>query len=184
MVDSDPHTNDSRPMTTGPDLASLIRQHKGTRSYEDLARDGGRIIGRGRYHQLETEALKAFPKPATIEGVARALTLPVSEVVLACARSLGVPVPAGYGPDTMTLGGVGHLPDSTREVIADVAREFIRLVEHQQEHHEPPTTHAGVSPAIESDPPVSVTVEAPEIADKPRAASPRPRRGTRGSSHP
>lgn len=78
-------------MGTG-DLRELIARHQGDRSFERLARDSHGIPTKGRWHQLATGPIKNFPDPETIYGVARALGVTVTEVVMAAARSLGIEV--------------------------------------------------------------------------------------------
>lgn len=114
------------------DLANLIATYKGTRSYEQVARDCGEGVTGARIHQLATRSLRTFPEPATMARLARGLSVPVREVLLAAARSLGMNLPTGYDTDSMTLAGVANLPTAAREAIANVAREMVRLHEIQR----------------------------------------------------
>lgn len=74
------------------DLARLISAHKGTRSYEQLAKDCGGGLTSQRLQQIGTATLKEFPQPRTMAALARGLRVPVGEVVLATAESLGLDV--------------------------------------------------------------------------------------------
>lgn len=100
------------------DLQHLLAQRKGTRSYERLSRDCGGNPGAKRLQQLGTQPIKNFPDPPTVEGLARGLGVTRTEVVLACARSLGVAV---EHDDALSLDTAGLTPrqtDALRMVIA------------------------------------------------------------------
>lgn len=72
------------------DLAGLIKQHQGDRSYIQLSRDCGGVPKSARLHQLVTEPQKTFPEPPTLAGLARGLGVPLRVVVHAAARSVGL----------------------------------------------------------------------------------------------
>lgn len=129
MVDSTSTPRDFDPVSTEMDLSALITTHKGTRSYERLSRDCGGGVSAVRLNQLVRLPIKNFPDPATMTHLARGLTVPVREVLLATARSVGMNLPTGYDTDSLTLAGVADLPTTAREAIANVAREMVRLYE-------------------------------------------------------
>ncbi|WP_152975382.1 hypothetical protein [Rhodococcus rhodochrous] len=108
-------------------LAGLIADRKGTRSYEKVSQDCGGIPTSKRLHQLATQKPKNFPDPDTIRGLAQGLGVTITDIVMASARSLDLPVYTGNDPSALAIGGAGDLPDSTKEVLSTVAREFIKL---------------------------------------------------------
>ncbi|HEX9089776.1 MAG TPA: hypothetical protein VF867_19950 [Arthrobacter sp.] len=110
----------------GPTLAQLILARKDGRSYEQMSADcGGQPAGR-RLQQLTMPSIvmRAFPDPATITAVATGLGVSVVEVVLASARSLGLPVD-GARADMINIPGAGSLPEDSRQAVIDVARALV-----------------------------------------------------------
>src|SRR5690349_5605398 len=69
-------------------LADLIAARKGDLSYEALAQRGG--LSTAAVHKFATGNNKDFPPPATVHGLARALQVPVRDVVMAAAYGLGL----------------------------------------------------------------------------------------------
>ncbi len=120
-------TSDGVPVSDEQTLAGLIADRKGTRSYEKVSQDCGGIPTSKRLHQLATQKPKNFPDPDTIRGLAQGLGVTITDIVMASARSLGLPVYTGNDPSALAIGGAGDLPDSTKEVLSTVAREFIKL---------------------------------------------------------
>lgn len=110
-----------------PNLAALIADRKGTRSYDRLSEDCGGTPSSGRLHQMATRTLKNFPDPDSIRGMANGLGVTVTDIVMASARSLGLSVYTGNDPSALSIGGAGELPDSAKETLTTVAREFIKL---------------------------------------------------------
>jgi hypothetical protein len=109
-----------------PLLADLINDRKGTRSYADLERDTGGTITRGRFQQLATVRKQSkFPDPSTLRGIVMATNLPMREVVLAAARSVGLSVPP-EDPTILMIAGAGALPDDQKEILLNLARDLIR----------------------------------------------------------
>lgn len=125
-------------MSDEPTLAGLIADRKGTRSYDRLSDDCGGTPSSGRLHQMATKPLKNFPDPESIRGMARGLGVTVTDIVMASARSLELPVYTGNDPSALSIGGAGALDDSAKEALAAVAREFIRLTSQREDgaHHE------------------------------------------------
>lgn len=103
------------------DLRDLIVGTKGDRSYEQLSRDCGGVPTAKRLHQLATAQLKNFPDPPTIQGLARGMGVSVTEVVLASARSLELPV-RDLG-DVATIDPTGLTPEQ-----ADAVRHVVRAM--------------------------------------------------------
>ena len=115
-----------------PNLAALIADRKGTRSYDRLAEDCGGTPSSGRLHQMATRPLKNFPDPDSIRGMANGLGVTVTDIVMAAARSLDLPVYTGNDPSALSIGGAGTLPDSAKETLTTVAREFIKLTSQHE----------------------------------------------------
>lgn len=105
------------------DLPGLIRAHISDRSVVQLARDCGGTISPPRLHQMLKQPMRAFPDPDTIRGLARGLGVSVSDVIDACAGSLGLHT----SHDDLVIPGGGNLPPSSREVLLRVADELRRL---------------------------------------------------------
>jgi hypothetical protein len=118
-------------MTSAPDLATLIADRKGGRSYERLARDCGRTVTSARLQQMAKGQLAGFSTPKVIEGLARGLNATVTEVVAAMARSLGLDVRYGGDPNALVIGEAGRLPAAAREAVIAVA---LQLVEAYRVH--------------------------------------------------
>jgi hypothetical protein len=96
------------------DLRDLIARHKGDRSYDRLARESHDNPTSGRWHQLATQPRQSnFPRPDTIQGVARTLGVTVTEVVMAAARSMGIDV---REDDHGALSTAGLTPRQTQIV--------------------------------------------------------------------
>lgn len=120
------------PVSDEQTLAGLIADRKGTRSYDRLSRDCGGVPTSKRLHQLATVTPKNFPDPDTIRGLAAGLGVTVTDIVMASARSLGLSVYTGNDPSALSIGGAGELPDSAKETLTTVAREFIKLTSQHQ----------------------------------------------------
>lgn len=73
-------------------LSELIETHRGGRTYADLARDAGGAPSGERFRQLLNQPMKNFPDPPSVKGLAKALKVPRSVVILAAAQSLGLDV--------------------------------------------------------------------------------------------
>ncbi|MGN7133418.1 hypothetical protein ACTHQY_09105 [Rhodococcoides corynebacterioides] len=108
-------------------LAALIAERKGDRSYDRLSSDCGGTPSAARLQQLTTAPLKNFPDPPSIKGMSAGLGTTVTDIVLACARSLGLEVYDGTDPSALLLSGAAELPSSSRNLLIDLAGEFLRL---------------------------------------------------------
>lgn len=109
-----------------PTLAELILAKKGDRSYAKISRDCGHVPTDRRIQSMATSEIKAFPDVDTIRGLAIGLRVNESDVLLASARSLGLTV-ATSDPGSLILPGAGHLPDSAKEVLSEVAGELLKM---------------------------------------------------------
>lgn len=109
-------------------LSVLIATRKGDRSYERLSRDCGGIPTANRLQQIATRKLNEFPNPDTIEGLAAGLGATVTDITLACARSLGLNVRSG-DPRALVIADAGTLPGEAQEVILALSRQMLRLAE-------------------------------------------------------
>lgn len=109
-----------------PTLAELIATKKGARSYAKISKDCGGVPTDRRLQGMATTPIKAFPDVETIQGLAIGLRVNVTDVVVASARSLGLSV-AVSDPGALILPGAGHLPDSAKEVLTDVAGELLKM---------------------------------------------------------
>lgn len=64
-----------------------------------------------------------FPTTETILTIARVLNVPVREVVLACARSCGLPV-GGAAEFDLVIADGKLLPETTQDAILAIARDM------------------------------------------------------------
>ena len=123
--------NTTRPETADdpflhPNLADLIRERKGDRSFEEISRDSGGYPNKPRIQQLAGgREVKTFPEPETLMGLSRGLSVPLTEVILAAGRTLGMPIPPG-DPNTLMIAGAGSLSDNAKNIIFSLARELMR----------------------------------------------------------
>lgn len=108
------------------DLSTLLLERKAERSFERLSKDCGGYPTANRLQQIATGQLNEFPNPDTIKGIARGTGLTVTEVVLASARSLGLPV-RDADLSALVIAGAGDLPAGAKETIYSVARQMMRL---------------------------------------------------------
>lgn len=150
MPDEHTATNDQ----SVPNLQQLITEQKTlrNRSYGDYERMAGYVISRQRWQQLGTGArIKEFSEPATIKAMAEALEVDVAVVVLAMAKSLGLPIESGIAQSDLAV----MLPPSARNLTAEQRDAVVRLVRvfapEEDQHHAdqptPPTHQAATSGA-------------------------------------
>lgn len=109
-----------------PTLAELILAKKGERTYAKLSRDCGDIPTSQRLNSLVHKPMKAFPDAETMERLSIGLRVNVVDVVLASARSLGLPVSTS-DPGSLMLAGAGNLPGTAKEALASMAQELLKL---------------------------------------------------------
>jgi hypothetical protein len=103
-------------------LSELIDTHRGGRSYAELTRDGGGTPSAERIRQLLHQPMKNFPDPPSVRGLAKALKVSQTVVVLAAAESLGLDVRTG-SPRLVEL-----LPADTRDLTERQAAAIAHLV--------------------------------------------------------
>lgn len=111
---------------TQPTLAELILTKKGNRTFAKLSKDCGGVPTDRRLNSLVNAPMKGFPDAESIERLAIGLRVNVTDVVLASARSLGLPV-ATSEPGSLVLAGAGYLPSSAKEALAEMAGELLKL---------------------------------------------------------
>ncbi|WP_336794238.1 hypothetical protein [Gordonia malaquae] len=107
-------------------LADLVQQQKAARglSYRMLQERAGDVITAARWQQLGTGTrLKEFPEPATLEAMATALDVHITEVVLAAARSIGLNVTRGATSDLAAM-----LPPSAASLTVEQRDAVLTLV--------------------------------------------------------
>ncbi|OBB15084.1 hypothetical protein A5761_15210 [Mycolicibacterium setense] len=108
-------------------LQELITEQKrlSGRSYTDYETRAGRVISRQRWQQLGSgERIKEFSEPATIKAMAEALDVDVAVVVLAMAKTLGLPVDTGIAQSDLAV----MLPPSARNLTPEQRDAIVRLV--------------------------------------------------------
>lgn len=103
------------------DLKALIAERKGDRSYDQLERDSGGTPTAGRWQQMATRPPKNIPETATLIGMARALGVTVTEVVMAAARSCGMDVREDSHGSLSTAGLTPRQTQVVRMVISELA---------------------------------------------------------------
>jgi hypothetical protein len=110
-------------------LQALVRTRMDERGwgYADLARRSGDRLTRGRWQQLGTGVrLNNFPEPGNLAAMADALEVDVTTVILATARSLGLPAHR-RGPDFAHLlpAGIDQLPEGLQLALLTMIRAIV-----------------------------------------------------------
>ena len=109
-------------------IQHLIVRHKRDRSYERMAAVTNHALSSKRIQQLATQPMRNFPDPGTITNLAQILSTTSTEVLLACAVSLGVDVRTGDAVD-LVLPGAGRLPESSQDLLLSMSAEMQELHE-------------------------------------------------------
>jgi transcriptional regulator with XRE-family HTH domain len=109
-------------------------------SYGEAARRGG--IPRSTVHHLATtERLVRMPQPATLEGLARALDLPLDTIRRAAAEACGIhlyagePAGAAVSPDPevdVLIASLQKLSVDDRRHVAALVESRLHRGDHQQ----------------------------------------------------
>ncbi|MFC1402406.1 MULTISPECIES: helix-turn-helix transcriptional regulator [Streptacidiphilus] len=110
-------------------------------SYGEAARRGG--IPRSTVHHLATtERLVRMPQPATLEGLARALDLPLDAIRRAAAEACGIhlyagepPAGAAVAPDPevdVLIASLQKLSVDDRRHVAALVESLLDRGDHQQ----------------------------------------------------
>lgn len=109
---------------TVPTIRDLIRAaFDEGRSVRDLEQDSGYLVKYQTFQELGTNSPRQFPKETkTITGMAQALNVTETAVVLAYARGLGVPVEAGS--NTFAL----RLPPDVATIEPDMQNALISMI--------------------------------------------------------
>lgn len=109
-----------------PDLAQLIseRKHAHGWKYRELEARSGGIIKYQRWQQLATgKRITEFPEPATLQAIAEAIEVDVTAVVIAAARSIGLPVhDTGSDFASMLPAGVDGMDPDMRDALLRIIR--------------------------------------------------------------
>lgn len=118
----------SRDSTDVPSIKDLIRAALDTgKTVRQLEADSGDRVRFQTFQELSKHPPKQFPKFAeTIAGMATALNVSESTVVLAYATGLGVPVSAGPTFALRLPPGVDDLDPSMQDAIIQVARAALQ----------------------------------------------------------
>lgn len=83
-------------------LQELIANHKGNRTYADLAEASGGLLNALTFRNIAIkETAVRFPNVDALQGIATALNFHINDVVLAAARSMGL--------DTQPMPDVSHI---------------------------------------------------------------------------
>lgn len=109
-----------------PTLAQLITEQKDLYgySYAELAARTDHVISRQRWQQLGTGVrLHEFPEPATLAAISAALGVNVSHVLLATARTIGLPVEIDGTSDLARM-----MPYSARKLTVDQRNAILAVV--------------------------------------------------------
>ncbi|WP_394161666.1 hypothetical protein [Galactobacter valiniphilus] len=105
-------------------LIQFIEANRGDKRDADLIRLADGKLGRTYFTVLRKQGISAFPGATVIEGLAQALDVKVSEVVLAAARSLGLPAYSTTSRD-LVLYGAGELPIDSQRLLIETATNLL-----------------------------------------------------------
>ena len=107
------------------DLAQLITERKREMgwSYRKLAAQSGGVITWSRWQQLATGVrVVEFPEPETLMAIARGLDVDVTLVVMAAAKSIGLPVRSAAS----TFAAL--LPTTVDDIDPDMQDALLRVI--------------------------------------------------------
>lgn len=126
-----------------PELADLISHVKTTRgwSYQTLADRTEGVLTRQRWQQLGTTVrIKEFPEPETLSAIADALQVNITSVVLAAAKTIGLPVTRELSAlATLLPVGTERLADYQRDAIVGVIKAMLRSDEDRRRREDTST---------------------------------------------
>lgn len=111
------------------DLAQLIHDRRGARTYRDLEDDCGGRLSHQRWQQLATRHLRAFPAVATIVAVATGLNVSEQAVLLSVGESLGLHISAKPHLYDLIPAAVDNLPHTAVLAIAACVNAMIAIYE-------------------------------------------------------
>jgi len=114
---------------SGPTLALLIQQAKGTRSYREMKDKAAAVGLTSTLSSWQQWAMpdferKLLPDPVTVRAFAAGLGVSETEVLMAAARQVGLDVGEGNASD-LVLPGAGVLPPEDRNVLATLAAVLV-----------------------------------------------------------
>jgi len=117
------------------DLIEAARHSYGSKSlsYDALAKKCGGKPTAARLQQYVSTGLKNFPDPVSIEGLSVGLNTSAREVILASARSLGLPIDDAH-EDSLFINGISSLPASAQESVRSIGRELVNLARKAENH--------------------------------------------------
>lgn len=107
-----------------PTIKELIRSAlDGGKSVRDLAQDSGHRVKFQTFQELSVHPPKQFPKtPETITGMALALKVSETAVVLAYARGIGITVTSGSNFSMRLPADVDRLSPEMQEALVALTR--------------------------------------------------------------
>lgn len=125
MVDEEPDLDQSFDV---PTIKELIRSALDSgKSVRELAEESGQLVKFQTFQQLSNSPPKEFPKkPETITGMALALKVSETAIVLAYAKSLGITVTTGSNLSLRMPADVDKLSPEMQDAIIAVARAALK----------------------------------------------------------
>jgi transcriptional regulator with XRE-family HTH domain/plasmid maintenance system antidote protein VapI len=127
-----PHpTSGDEPTRTGHPytergIRALIERKRAGRSLASLADACGDDPTARRLQQITAHGIDYFPKPRTINGLAKGLGVSVTDVTLACAASLGLEVDE-MTSSALVLAGGATLPHPMQETLSRLCEQMVAL---------------------------------------------------------
>lgn len=119
-------------------LLDLINQHQAGRTYVEIAADSGGDIRAAAISNLMAKGLKRFPSSESIRGYATALRVPVLDVLVASAISLGLnPAPTAGARGDLVIAKAGRLPEKSRALLREMAAQMIEWMDAVEVDAEP-----------------------------------------------
>lgn len=106
-------------------IADLITELRGTRTYKELSEDCGGLPSTARISSMVKNPMNSFPSPETIRGLAKGLGVTELDIVTSCGVSMTLwdddnthmPISLPHGAEKLTR--------SQKNVIVSVVREFM-----------------------------------------------------------
>lgn len=160
-----------------PTIKQLIRAELDSgKSVRDLADASGGRVKFQTFQELSTKPPKQFPKDLkTITGMSLALRVPETTIVLAYAKSLGIPVSSGSTFSLRLPADVDSLSPAMQDAILAVARAA--MTDPQIEAHESGAAEVVQLRSADPDAPVAET-----LADAARSTPANYRKGGEGQA--
>ncbi|MGP5050194.1 hypothetical protein ACTXI9_01670 [Brachybacterium alimentarium] len=120
-------------MSTDPNLAELIQQHidRTGETYTQIS-DRGKI-SRANVHRIATEDRQAMPRKATLDGLARGLSLPPNVIRRAALVTAGTSeLDDPEAPRSAALERLTAATDNLSEDDLDLLRAIAQLLEDRR----------------------------------------------------